>query len=72
LSKAIENQPEPKGTTITVLASNPKAAGEFYAVNNRGIFISTDSGNSWRGLDIQWPKEYLLQPPWALAVSDKK
>lgn len=71
--KAISNDlPEPKGTTITVLASNPKAAGEFYAVNNRGIFISTDSGNSWRGLDIQWPKEYLLQPPWALAVSDKK
>jgi hypothetical protein len=35
--------------------------------------MSTDSGISWRGLDIQWPKEYLLlQPPWALAVSDKK
>ncbi len=71
--KAISNGlPEPKGTTITVLASNPKAAGEFYAVNNRGLFISTDSGISWRGLDIQWPKEYLLQTPWALAVSDKK
>jgi photosystem II stability/assembly factor-like uncharacterized protein len=71
--KAISNGlPEPKGTTITVLASNPKVAGEFYAVNNRGLFISTDSGISWRGLDIQWPKEYLLQPPWALAVSNKK
>jgi photosystem II stability/assembly factor-like uncharacterized protein len=70
--KAISNDlPEPKGTTITVLASNPKAAGEFYAVNNRGLFISTDSGISWRELDIQWPKEYLLQPPWALAVSDR-
>jgi photosystem II stability/assembly factor-like uncharacterized protein len=70
--KAISKDlPEPKGTTITVLASNPKAAGEFYAVNNRGLFISTDSGISWRGLDIQWPKEYLLQPPWALAVSDR-
>ena len=60
--------PEPNGTTITVLASNPKAAGEFYAANNHGIFISTDSGVSWRGLDIQWPKEYLSQNPWALAI----
>ena len=60
--------PEPSGTTITILASNSKAAGEFYALNNHGIFISTDSGVSWRGFDIQWPKEYLSQNPWALAV----
>jgi hypothetical protein len=69
--KAISNGlPEPKGTTITVLASNPKVAGA--AVNNRGLFMSTDSGISLRGLDIQWPKEYLLQTPWALAVSHNK
>ena len=68
--KAISNGlPESKGTTITVLASNPKVAGEFYAVNNRGLFMSTDLGVSWRGLDIPWPKEYLLEPAWALAVS---
>lgn len=60
--------PEPSGTTITILASNPKAAGEFYAVNNHGIFVSNDSGVSWRRFDISWPKEYLLQNPWALAV----
>jgi hypothetical protein len=49
---------EPSGTTITTLASNPKAAGEFYSPNNHGIFISNDSGVLWRGRDIQWPKEY--------------
>jgi photosystem II stability/assembly factor-like uncharacterized protein len=65
ISKGI---PEPSGTTITVLASNPKAAGEFYASNNHGIFVSNDSGISWRGLNIQWPKEYLSQHAWALAV----
>ncbi|MGE5661833.1 MAG: WD40/YVTN/BNR-like repeat-containing protein, partial [Ignavibacteriales bacterium] len=32
--------PESKGTIITMLASNPNSAGEFYALNNRGIFIS--------------------------------
>ncbi|MFY9567096.1 MAG: hypothetical protein WAQ29_12165, partial [Nitrososphaeraceae archaeon] len=60
--------PRPSGTTITLLAANPKAKGEFYAANNRGLFISTDSGISWQEIDIQWPKEYFLQPPWTLAV----
>ena len=60
--------PESKGTIITILASNPINSGEFFAINNRGIFSSTDSGDSWAALDIPWPKEYLLQHPWALTV----
>ena len=60
--------PESKGTIITILASNTINSGEFYALNNRGIFISNDSGISWSALDIPWPKEYLLQHPWSLAV----
>jgi photosystem II stability/assembly factor-like uncharacterized protein len=61
--------PEPTGTITSILAPNPKASGEFYAVNNRGVFMSDDSGVSWRGLaDISWPKEYLLQHPWAIGV----
>ena len=67
--KAVSNGlPEPSGTTITLLAANPKTKGEIYAANNRGLFISTDSGISWEKLDIQCPKEYSLQPPWTLAV----
>jgi BNR/Asp-box repeat len=63
--------PKPAGTVISVLAANPKVAGSFYATNNRGIFYSTDSGISWKMLDdIQWPKEYLSQHPWALAVRE--
>ena len=63
--------PPPSGTIITILAANPKVAGEFYALNNRGIFCSSDSGISWKMLDdIQWPKQYLLQHPRALAVQD--
>ena len=70
--------PKPTGTLISILAANPKVAGEFYAVNNRGIFCSTDSGNSWEMLEggnnnsIQWPKEYLSQHPRALAVQEKE
>jgi hypothetical protein len=36
--------PETLGTMITILAANPKIAGEFCAVNNRGVFCSTNSG----------------------------
>src|ERR671920_665177 len=60
--------PKPSGTTITLLAANPKVRGEFYAANNRGLFTSTDSGISWREIDIHWPKEYSLQSPWTFAV----
>jgi photosystem II stability/assembly factor-like uncharacterized protein len=63
--------PEPRGTLISTLTANPKIAGEFYAASNRGIFCSSDSGISWKMLDdIQWPKEYLSQHPWALAVRE--
>ena len=63
--------PEPSGTIISILAANPKVAGEFYAINNRGIFCSTDSGNSWKMLDgIAWPKQYLSQHPRALVVRE--
>src|SRR5215469_10256231 len=60
--------PEPRGTIISILAANPKI-GEFYAINNRGIFWSSDSGISWKMLNdgIEWPKEYLSQHPMALA-----
>jgi photosystem II stability/assembly factor-like uncharacterized protein len=60
--------PESSGTIITILASNPNISEEFYALNNRGIFISTDSGVSWKSLDTTWSKEYLLQHPFSLAI----
>ncbi len=70
--KSITNGlPEPSGTIISVLAANPKVTGEFYSINNRGLFCSTDSGNSWKMLDgVAWPKQYLSQHPRALAVRE--
>ena len=61
--------PEPGGTTITTLVANPKVAGEFYAVNNHGIFVSIDSGISWKRLDIEWSKEYYSESPRGFAVA---
>ena len=44
--------------------------GEFYAANNHGIFISTDSGETWRRFIAEWPKKYLQQTVWAITVSE--
>ena len=67
--KAVSNGlPQSEGTLIAILAANPRNKGEFYAINNRGLFCSTDTGLSWRELDVSWSKEYLSQHPWALAV----
>ena len=62
--------PKPTGSTIMIFASNVKAPGEFYALNNHGLFLSTNSGSTWKKLDTLWPKKYLKQTPWALAIND--
>jgi hypothetical protein len=66
----IEGIPESNGTIISMLDSNPKIKDEFYCLNNRGIYLSTDSGISWERLDIPWPKEYHLQHPFGLAIKE--
>jgi photosystem II stability/assembly factor-like uncharacterized protein len=62
--------PRSEGTLATLLSSNPTIGGEFYGVNNRGIFCSTDSGITWKALEIQWSNEYLLQHPYGIVVSE--
>ena len=62
--------PNPKGTVISIVESNPNIGDEFYCLNNKGIYCSKDSGISWERLEIPWPTEYKLQHPWALAVQD--
>jgi hypothetical protein len=56
---------------IAVLTSSSVNAGEFYVASNRGIFCSADSGVSWKPLDIAWPREYLSQHAWALAIEEE-
>jgi photosystem II stability/assembly factor-like uncharacterized protein len=66
-----EGLPKARGSTIMSFASNEKTPGEFYAVNNHGLFLSTDSGSSWKKLDTLWPREYLQQTPWTIAINEK-
>lgn len=62
---------ESGGTMIANLVASSKNAGEFYSVSNRGIFCSTDSGISWKALDIPWRREYHSQHPWSLAIQEE-
>jgi hypothetical protein len=43
------------GVLRAVLATGD--AGEFYACNNRGLFRSTDAGETWQEMAIPWPDE---------------
>jgi photosystem II stability/assembly factor-like uncharacterized protein len=60
-----------RGSTMMSFASNAKIPGEFYGVNNYGLFLSTDSGVSWKKLDTLWPRECLQQTPLALAITER-
>jgi photosystem II stability/assembly factor-like uncharacterized protein len=56
-----EGLPDPAGTTISVLVADPTAMGHHYAANNRGVYHSSDLGESWERLDITWPESNLSQ-----------
>jgi photosystem II stability/assembly factor-like uncharacterized protein len=59
--------PTGDGVVRAVLAPG-RAAGEFYAVNNHGLFVTTDAGDSWTRLGVEWPAAFESQTPRGLAV----
>lgn len=64
---AMEGLPEPSGMVRAVLDSG-HSAGEFVAVTNRGVFLTTDGAQSWEEVAIDWPEEYETQVGRGLAV----
>ncbi len=50
--------PEKDGNTIFSIKADPYNAGTFFAVNNRGVYQSTDSGTSWERLHLEWKNAY--------------
>lgn len=61
--------PNPQGTTASFLISNENSLGEFYACNNRGIFVSQDSGQTWRNLEVPWENSFKSSPVRHVALS---
>ncbi|HLR14758.1 MAG TPA: hypothetical protein VK144_02980 [Bacillota bacterium] len=50
--------PEEQGSTVFSLATDPSEPETFFAVNNRGIYRSTDQGVSWENLGVEWKQSY--------------
>ena len=55
-----EGLPNPEMTTASFLVAN-EDSNEFYACNNRGIFISQDAGLSWGSLEVLWKQSFKEQ-----------
>jgi photosystem II stability/assembly factor-like uncharacterized protein len=55
--------PAAKGTMISNLATDPHDSDTFYVLNNRGLYRSTDRGNTWTALFIDWNIEHLQHAP---------
>ena len=67
--ETVDGLPNPKGTTASFLVPDADSLGEFYACNNRGIFISEDSGLSWRSLEVPWKQSFKSQHVRHVALS---
>lgn len=64
-----EGLPHARGTLSSVLAADPSEAGVFYAINNQGLYRSTDAGVNWERMGIPWPERHLRHHPGALVVT---
>ena len=51
----IEDDALPTGEGVLRSVFATDGPGEYYALNNRGLFRSTDAGESWVPLDVEWP-----------------
>jgi len=48
--------PNAKGSIVYELFAHPEKPSVFYAVNNTGIYESTDAGVTWKHLPVKWPE----------------
>ncbi|XJS10729.1 WD40/YVTN/BNR-like repeat-containing protein [Aerococcaceae bacterium WGS1372] len=50
--------PDSEGMTMTSFAHSPVTDGTFYAVNNKGVFVSHDYGEHWQAVELDWPEKF--------------
>lgn len=58
--------PDPDGASIFTLVADQHRQGVFYAVNNLGVYHSSDAGKTWNRLPVEWPKHVLNERIWGL------
>lgn len=54
----VEGLPDPAGTTVSSLATDPAEPGVVYAANNQGVYRSSNAGLVWERLDIPWAEDF--------------
>lgn len=59
--------PMGSGVTRPVLCGG-ESAGEFYALSNRGLWRTTDGGESWQEVAVEWPERFEAETARGLAV----
>jgi photosystem II stability/assembly factor-like uncharacterized protein len=59
----------PMGGEVTrPLLARGTTQGVFYALSNRGLYRTTDAGDSWTAVDAPWPDRFAEQTARGLAV----
>lgn len=51
-----EGLPESDGSSAFLFTTHHREPGVFYAVNNLGVFQSSDAGKSWGKVPVKWPE----------------
>ncbi|WP_324212421.1 glycosyl hydrolase [Lentibacillus sp.] len=63
-----EGLPSSEGTLVSTLEAHPFRSGIFFALNNKGLFRSDDTGITWSSLNIPWKEKFERQHPHALVI----
>lgn len=59
--------PTGAGALRSVLTAG-QSGGEFYALNNHGLYYTTDAGDRWRRVETRWPDRFDTETARGLAV----
>lgn len=67
--KRLDDRGLPMGEgVVRAVLQRGTTGGEFYTVTNRGLYRSTNGGDRWVPLDVDWPEPFGSQTPRGLAV----
>ncbi|ADD04848.1 WD40/YVTN domain protein [Natrialba magadii ATCC 43099] len=53
---------------VRAIFAAAEESGEIYGVNNQGLYVTENFGDSWDRVDIEWPEGAETQTPRGLAV----
>ena len=67
---AMDGLPDAEGTVVASLTSYNHEPHMFYALTNKGLYRSPDTGVHWEQINVPWKPEYERQHQQAIVVSE--